>query len=109
MFLFTLISDRGFLRNNANFDVSYSIIFTEWKLYDVGHQKVFVVNNSQNYCAYAENALLTTHINLNSGDKQACMRDSWYMQDGQHISQLMIYFLNHLQFSDMSKERKAVF
>ena len=40
-----------------------------------------MVDNSQGHSAYAEDALLTSRMNMNPGGKQARLRDGWYIRD----------------------------
>ncbi|KZV70014.1 hypothetical protein PENSPDRAFT_632253 [Peniophora sp. CONT] len=52
---------------------------------------VILVDNSQGHCAYAEDALRVSRMNMRPGGKQACMRDGWYMRDGVKVSQRMVF------------------
>ena len=54
-----------------------------------------MVDNSQGHSAYSEDALLISQMNVSPGGKQACMRNGWFIWDGQKILQPMIFPLNH--------------
>jgi len=47
-----------------------------------GHQALIVVDNSQGHSAYAEDALLSSRMNVNPGGKQVQMCDGWFIKDG---------------------------
>ena len=53
-----------------------------------GYQALIIVNNSQGHSAYAKDALVATHINP-SGKPE--MHDTWFIWDGQKITQTMVY------------------
>ena len=69
-----------------------------------------MVNNSQGHSAYSEDALLTTHMNVNPGGKHAQLWDGWFVPSGEStkVSQLMIYPADHLNFPDQQKSIKNV-
>jgi hypothetical protein len=54
-----------------------------------------MVDNSQGHSAYSEDALLISQMNVGPGGKQAWMRDGWFIQDGQNVSQSMIFPSDH--------------
>jgi len=65
------------------------------KAHGAGYQALFMVDNSQGHSAYSEDALLVSRMNIGPGGKQACMRNGWFIWDGQKISQPMIFPLDH--------------
>jgi len=73
-----------------------------------GYQALFIIDNSQRHSAYAEDALLASRMNFNSGGKQAHLRNGWFIHDGIKIIQPMIFPLDHPQFSDQPKGMKQV-
>ncbi|KAG1802914.1 uncharacterized protein HD556DRAFT_1304152 [Suillus plorans] len=54
------------------------IILAFERVHGAGHQALFLIDNSQGHSAYSEDALLTSHMNVKPGGKQACMRSGWY-------------------------------
>jgi transposase len=67
-----------------------------------------MVDNSQGHSAYAEDALLTSHMNINPGGKQARMHDGWYLQNGEKVIQPMNFPPNHPEHPNEPKGVKAV-
>ena len=67
-----------------------------------------MIDNSQGHSAYAEDALLSSRMNLKLGGKQAQLRDGWYMQYGQKIIQKMVFLKDHPEFPDQPKGMKQV-
>ncbi|KIY52118.1 hypothetical protein FISHEDRAFT_11391, partial [Fistulina hepatica ATCC 64428] len=66
------------------------------RLHGPGYCMDFIVDHSQGHSAYAPDALLTTHMNLNPGGKQSRLRDGWYIGlDGARISQSMVFPNDH--------------
>jgi hypothetical protein len=78
------------------------------RAHGAGYQALFLIDNSQGHSAYAEDALLTSRMNVNPGGKQAHMRDGWYDHDGRTVSQSMVYPSDHPQFPNQPKGIKAV-
>ena len=72
------------------------------------YQALIMVDNSQGHSAYAEDALLTSRMNMRPGGKQASLRDGWYMKDGEKISQLMSFHADHPEFPGQLKGMKQV-
>ena len=73
-----------------------------------GYQALFMVDNSQGHSAYSKDALLSSHMNLNPGGKQARMRDGWFTRNGQKVLQPMIFPVDHVSFPDQPKGMKQV-
>jgi len=67
-----------------------------------------MVDNSQGHAAYAEDALLTSRMNLKPGGKQARLHNGWFMKDGQKITQEMVFPINHPEHPDQPKGMKQV-
>jgi len=67
-----------------------------------------MVDNSQGHCAYAEDALLTSRMNLRPGGKQARLRSGWYFKDNIKIVQPMIFPPDHPEFSNQPKGMRQV-
>jgi hypothetical protein len=67
-----------------------------------------MVDNSQGHCAYAEDALLVSHMNLRPGGKQACMSNGWYIRDNTKVVQTMIFPSDHPDFPDQPKGMRQV-
>src|SRR5712672_1404099 len=78
------------------------------RAHGAGYQALFLIDNSQGHSAYAEDALLVSHMNIKPGGKQAHMHDGWFMQDGQQISQEMCYPADHAKYPNQPKGIKAV-
>jgi hypothetical protein len=94
----------------ANSQLKDKIIPAFETAHGAGYQALFVIDNSQGHSAYAEDALVTSRMNVNPGGKQARMHNGWYrdVQDGQKITQLMVYPANHLTNPNQPKGIKAV-
>ena len=60
-----------------------------------GYQALIIVDNSQGHSAYAKDALVATRMNVNPGGKQPEMHDTWFIRDGQKITQTMVYPSSH--------------
>jgi hypothetical protein len=73
-----------------------------------GYQAFFLIDNSQGHSAYSEDALVVSRMNVNPGGKQARMHDSWFIRDGQKITQSMIYPPDHPEYPNEPKGIKAV-
>jgi len=67
-----------------------------------------MVDNSQGHCAYAEDALLVSRMNLRPGGKQAHMRNGWYIRDNTKVVQTMIFPSNHPDFPNQPKGMRQV-
>ena len=67
-----------------------------------------MVDNSQGHSAYAEDALLVSRMNMKPAGKQARMRDGWYVQDENRITQPMVFPADHPDFPNMPKGMKQV-
>lgn len=78
------------------------------KAHGSGYQALFLIDNSQGHSAYAEDALLVTRMNVKPGGKQARMRDGWFINAGQKVSQSMIFAPDHPSFPNMPKGINAI-
>ena len=67
-----------------------------------------MVDNSQGHSAYATDALVVSRMNVNPGGKQALMRDTWFMRNGERVPQTMVYPSNHPTNPNEAKGIKAV-
>src|SRR5882724_2282424 len=67
-----------------------------------------MVDDSKGHSAYAKATLLVSQKNVRPAGKQACMHNGWYMQDGQKVSQPMVFPSNHPEFPNEPKGIKAV-
>jgi hypothetical protein len=67
-----------------------------------------MVDNSQGHSAYAEDALLTSRMNMRPSGKQASLRDGWYMKNGEKAPQLMTFPMEHPEFPGQLKGMKQV-
>ena len=67
-----------------------------------------MVDNSQGHSAYAEDALLTSRMNMRPGGKQASLQDGWYMKNGEKAQQLMSFPVDHSEFPGQLKGMKQV-
>ena len=67
-----------------------------------------MVDKSQGHSAYATDALLVSRMNMKPGGKQACMRDGWYMQNGEKVIQQMIFSNDHTEYPGQPKGIKQV-
>ncbi|KAI6146346.1 hypothetical protein BKA82DRAFT_13154 [Pisolithus tinctorius] len=76
------------------------------RAHGLGYQMLLMVDNSQGHSAYAKDALLASHMNVNPGGKQAHMWDGWFICNGAKIIQPMIFPWNHPEFPDMLKGMK---
>ena len=77
-------------------------------VHGAGYQALIMVDNSQGHCAFAEDALLVSRMNLRPGGKQAKMRNGWYSNDGVNIIQTMIFPPDHPDHLDKPKGMKQV-
>ncbi|KIJ38236.1 hypothetical protein M422DRAFT_259146 [Sphaerobolus stellatus SS14] len=68
-----------------------------------GYQALVLIDNSQGHSAYAEDALLTSRMNMRPGGKQANLRDGWFMNNGQKLIQKMNFPENHPQYPSQPK------
>ena len=73
-----------------------------------GYQALIMVDNSQGHSAYAADALLVSRMNMKPGGKQACLRDGWYMQNGQKVIQQMTFPNDHAEYPGQPKGIKQV-
>ena len=73
-----------------------------------GYQALIIVDNSQGHSTYTKDALVATHMNVNPSGKQPKMHDTWFIQDGQKITQTMVYPPSHPQYPNMPKGIRAV-
>ncbi|KAF8147998.1 hypothetical protein B0H34DRAFT_758877 [Crassisporium funariophilum] len=71
-----------------------------------GYQALIMVDNSQGHCAYAEDALLTSRMNLRPGGKQARLRDGWFLDGTTKVVQKMVFPPDHSSFPDRPKGMK---
>ena len=78
------------------------------KVHGPGYQALIMVDNSQGHSAYAEDALVITHMNVKPGGKQARMHDGWFIHNGQKVFQSMVYPANNPEFPNQPKRIKAV-
>jgi hypothetical protein len=70
---------------------------------------LFLIDNSQGHSAYADNALLILHMNINLGGKQAQMKDGWFIDaGGQKVIQPMMFPSDHHDHPNEPKGIKAV-
>ncbi|KAG1865569.1 hypothetical protein C8R48DRAFT_747672 [Suillus tomentosus] len=76
------------------------------RVHSVGHQALFLINNSQGHSAYSEDALLTSRMNVKPDGKQACMRSGWYWNGQEKVVQSMIFPYGHPKHSNQPKEIK---
>ena len=72
------------------------------------YQALFLVDNSQGHSAYAEDALVSSRMNVRPAGKQARMHDGWFERNGEMIPQAMIFPLDHPEFPNKPKGIKAV-
>ncbi|KAF9237261.1 hypothetical protein BU15DRAFT_48987 [Melanogaster broomeanus] len=87
--------------------LSEQIIPTFEKLHGPGYQALFLIDNSQGHSAYAENALVCSRMNVNSGGQQACMRNGWFIKDHVRVSQPMVFLPDHAEFPNKPKGIKV--
>ncbi|KIJ39315.1 hypothetical protein M422DRAFT_257928 [Sphaerobolus stellatus SS14] len=73
-----------------------------------GYQALVLIDNSQGHSAYAEDALLTSRMNMHPGGKQANLRDGWFMNNGQKLIQKMNFPENHPQYPSQTKGMQQV-
>ena len=78
------------------------------KAHGPGYQALIMVDNSQGHSAYAEDALLVFHMNINPGRKHAQMHDGWYLQNSKKVIQLMNFPQNHTEYLNEPKGVKVV-
>ncbi|KAG2120243.1 hypothetical protein DEU56DRAFT_873874 [Suillus clintonianus] len=73
-----------------------------------GYQALFLIDNSQGHSAYADDALLISHMNINPGGKQAQMKDGWFIDaGGQKVIQPMMFPSDHHDHPNEPKGIKA--
>lgn len=72
------------------------------------YQALFLIDNSQGHSAYSADALLVSRMNLGPGGAKPCMRDGWYMRDGQKITQSMVFPQDHPTNPGQPKGMKEV-
>ncbi|KAJ4496252.1 hypothetical protein C8J55DRAFT_414344 [Lentinula edodes] len=74
-----------------------------------GYQALIMVDNSQGHSAYAEDALLTSRMNVGSGGKQARLRNGWYLNSGgTRVSQSMVFPESHPEYPNQPKGIKQI-
>ncbi|KAJ3858435.1 hypothetical protein EV359DRAFT_69018 [Lentinula novae-zelandiae] len=74
-----------------------------------GYQALIMVDNSQGHSAYAEDALLTSRMNVGSGGKQARLRNGWYLNSsGTRVSQSMVFPKSHPEYLNQPKGIKQI-
>ncbi|KAJ3561191.1 hypothetical protein NP233_g10346 [Leucocoprinus birnbaumii] len=74
-----------------------------------GYQALILVDNSQGHCAYAEDALIASRMNLKPSGKQARLRNGWYFNElGEKVIQSMIFLPDHQEFPNQLKGMKQV-
>ncbi|PPQ84825.1 hypothetical protein CVT24_013261, partial [Panaeolus cyanescens] len=79
------------------------------RLHGPGYQALILVDNSQGHCAYAEDALLVSRMNLKPGGKQPRMRQGWYLdKNGQRVMQDMVFPEDHPDYPNEPKGVKQV-
>ncbi|KIJ42837.1 hypothetical protein M422DRAFT_253933 [Sphaerobolus stellatus SS14] len=67
------------------------------KAHGPGYQALVMVDNSQGHSAYAEDALLTTRMNLRPGGEQAKLRDGWNATGSNGTRTLSIWIKDAMQ------------
>ena len=73
-------------------------------LHGPGYQALIMVDNSQGHSSYAEDALLTSHMNFKPGGKQARLHNGWYISaGGRKVVQDMIFPPDHPEHPDQPK------
>ncbi len=110
------LSSRSLI--NSSFNHSYTEIYFQQlvekiipefeRLHGPGYQALIMIDNSQGHSAYASDALLVQNMNLGPGGKQSCLRDGWYMQNGQKVIQTMIFAPDHPHYPGSPKGIKQV-
>ena len=89
--------------------MSDKIIPTFEAAHGARYRVLFLIDNSQGHSAYAEDALQVSNcMNIKPGGKQAQMRKGWFIHDGIHIEQDMVYPPNHPSFPNQPKGIRAV-
>lgn len=78
------------------------------KAHGPSYQALIMVDNSQGHSAYAANALVVSRMNIKPGGKQALMHNTWFMQNGEKVTQTMVYPSNHPTYPNKAKGIKAV-
>ena len=73
-----------------------------------GYQALIIVDNLQGHSAYGKDALVATCMNINPGGNQPQMHDTCFIQDGEKITQTMVYPPSHPKYPNMPKGIKAV-
>lgn len=72
------------------------------------YQALIMVDNLQGHSAYAKDALLTSHMNMKPGGKQASLQDGWYMINGEKSPQAMSFPADHHNFPGQPKGMKQI-
>ena len=67
-----------------------------------------MVDNSQGHSAYPPDTLCVSQMNLNPGGAKPKMWDSWFIHNGQRVSQPMVFPQNHLKHPGEPKGMKQV-
>jgi len=97
-----------FTVSETQLQIKEKIIPTFEREHGPEYQAVFLVDNSQGHCAYAEDALMPSRMNLRPGGKQARLRDGWYLVNGEKVVQTMIFPHDHPNFPDQPKGMRQV-
>ncbi|KAJ3848796.1 hypothetical protein EV368DRAFT_48605 [Lentinula lateritia] len=93
----------------ANLQLKEKIIPVFEEVHGPGYQALIMVDNSQGHSAYAEDALLTSHMNVGSGGKQARLRNGWYLNSsGTRVSQSMVFPKSHPEYPNQPKGIKQI-
>ncbi|KAF9780595.1 hypothetical protein BJ322DRAFT_1101413 [Thelephora terrestris] len=98
-----ICSTVGWLKGFFVKQLKEKIIPTFEDVHGPGCQALFLIDNSQGHLAYSQDALLSSQMNMNPVGKQARMRDGWFLQDGQRITQPMVFPKDHPKFPDQPK------
>ena len=73
------------------------------KAHGAGYQALFFIDNSQGHSAYAEDALIATHMNVNPGGKQPLMRRGGFYLNEQKYMQDMVFGNDHPSYPNSAK------
>jgi hypothetical protein len=73
-----------------------------------GYQALIMVDNPQGHSAYGSDALLVSRMNMNPGGKQALLKNGWFVQNGERMTQAMVFPDNHPDFPCQAKGMKQV-
>lgn len=95
-------------RLKPNLKIKEKIIPAFERAHPPNYQMLLMVDNSQGHSAYAEDALLTSRMNMNPGGKQAVLRNGWFIHNGERITQSMVFPPDHPQFPGLPKGMRQV-